>query len=132
MVMEENGGKPYTNELFAQFREEATKRCQQEEKFGSLDLKGIEELKQQLYRSHEEQIKKMLAVKLEETNKMLEKQLSIEEEARLRAEESARAAQEKSNEEICALKGNLENAHRETSRPSESTWTMAVCYHVSH
>ncbi|GAB2292941.1 hypothetical protein Dimus_027168 [Dionaea muscipula] len=117
-VVEENEGRPYSNELFAQWRVEAIKRRQQEENMDSLDPKAIAELKEQLCRSHEEQAKKMekmLALKLEETTKMFEQQLAREQEARLKLEESAREAREKSNEEIRTLKENLENAHRETA-----------------
>ncbi|GAB2292939.1 hypothetical protein Dimus_027166 [Dionaea muscipula] len=125
-VMEENDGRPYTKEIFAQWREGAIKRHQQEEKIDSLDAKGIEELKEQLSRSHEEQVKQMaemVALKLEAITEMHEKQLAIERNARLNAEESARAAQEKSNKEILALKGNLVSARAAQKKSKEEIHT---------
>ncbi|KAL9252993.1 Immune-associated nucleotide-binding protein 9-like protein [Drosera capensis] len=121
MVMEENGGRPYANEFFAQLKEGAMKLRQQEEKIDSLDAtkQEIEELKRQMQRSHEEQMKKlteMVELKMRETTKMLEQQLAKEQEARLMAEEMAKAAQRQSNEEICRLRESLEKAQRETEK----------------
>ena len=53
-------------------------------------------------------------MKLRETTTRLEQQLAEEQAARLRAEEIAHIAQEKSNDEIRKLRENLERAQRET------------------
>ncbi|GAB2219659.1 hypothetical protein Droror1_Dr00007296 [Drosera rotundifolia] len=121
MVMEENGGRPYTNEFFAQLKEGAMKLRQHEEKIDSLDAtkQEIKELKRQMQRSHEEQMKKlteMVELKMRETTKMLEQQLAKEQEARLKAEKMAKAAQRQSNEEIRRLRESLEKAERETEK----------------
>ncbi|GAB2219651.1 hypothetical protein Droror1_Dr00007288 [Drosera rotundifolia] len=121
MVMEENGRRPFTNEFFAQLKEEAMKLRQEEERIHSLDAtkQEIEELRRLMQRSHEEEMKKfteMVELKMRETTKMLEQQLAKEQEARLKAEEMAKAAQRQSNEEIRRLRESLEKAERETEK----------------
>jgi len=50
---------------------------------------------------------------LKEATKRLEKQLAEEQAARLRAEDSAKLAQKKSDDEIRKLRKHLEKAHEE-------------------
>ncbi|KAK9740665.1 hypothetical protein RND81_03G052100 [Saponaria officinalis] len=122
VVMQENGGHPYTDSIFKELRKGAMKLRQQEKAVDSLQGQGhtmqeISDLKEQMHRSHDEQLKRiteMVESKLRETTKRLEQQLAEEHAARLRAEEKARADQGKSNEEIRKLRENLEKAQRET------------------
>ncbi|XP_043706720.1 immune-associated nucleotide-binding protein 9-like [Telopea speciosissima] len=119
MVIAENGGQPYSDEFFAELRNGALKLRQQQE---DESLKGhtkkeMSELKEHMYKSYEEQLKRiteMVESKLRETTKRLEQQLEEEQAARLKAEQVAQAAQQKSNEEICKLRESLERAQRET------------------
>lgn len=119
-VVEENGGQPYSDVLFEELKKGALKLRQQAENVDSLQgyTKGeISELKEQMHWAYEEQLKRiteMVELKLRETTQRLEQQLAEEQAARLKAEEMAQAAQQKSNDEICKLRENLERAQRET------------------
>ncbi|KAM7509381.1 hypothetical protein LguiA_019834 [Lonicera macranthoides] len=120
VVLTKNGRKPYTNDIFVEMKNGALKLHDQTERV--LSMEGhpedkISELKDQLHRSNEEQLKRiteMVESKLRETTRRLEQQLAEEQAARLRAEENAQAAQMKSNDEIRQLRENLEKAQRET------------------
>ncbi|GMH03967.1 hypothetical protein Nepgr_005806 [Nepenthes gracilis] len=119
MVMEDNCGRPYTDDLFAELRKGAIKLRHQEEHIDSLQgtKREIAELKQQMHRSYEEQLKRiteMVELKLREATKRLEQQLAEEQAARVKAEEIAQEAQRKSDVEIRKLRQNLERAQRET------------------
>lgn len=119
-VIAKNGGKPYTDEIFVELKKENIKLQDQTEKVNSLEgysKQEISELKEQMHKAYEEQLKRiteMVESKLKETTHRLEQQLAEEQAARLRAEETARAAQSKSNDEIRKLRENLEKAQRET------------------
>ncbi|KAK6940347.1 AIG1-type guanine nucleotide-binding (G) domain [Dillenia turbinata] len=120
MVIGENGGQPYTDELFMALKKGAKKLRDQTEEVDALKgySKGeILELKEQMYRSYEEQLNRiteMVESKLKEATQRLEHQLAEEQAARLKAEEIAQAAQQKSNDEIRKLRERLESAQRET------------------
>ncbi|XP_057531961.1 immune-associated nucleotide-binding protein 9-like isoform X2 [Amaranthus tricolor] len=120
MVIEENGGKPYTDDLFKELKKRAIKLQQQEKDVDALegyDKREISLLKQQMHLASEEQLKRiteMVEMKLKETTQRLEQQLAKEQAARLKAEEKALAAQAKSNDEIRKLRENLEKAKKET------------------
>ncbi|EEF52958.1 aig1, putative [Ricinus communis] len=120
LVIAENGGQPYTDELFVELKARAIKLRDQQEEVDSLKgySKGeILELKEQMHRSYEEQLKRiteMVELKLRETTNRLEQQLAEEQAARLKAEEKAQLAQMKSNDEIRQLRENLERAQKET------------------
>ncbi|KAK1553749.1 hypothetical protein Q3G72_003050 [Acer saccharum] len=117
MVIAQNGGQPYTDEWFAELK---MQRLSQQEEVESLEGKSkleILELKEHMERSYDDQLKRiteMVELKLRETTTRLEQQLAEEQAARLRAEEIAHIAQEKSNDEIRKLRENLERAQRET------------------
>ncbi|KNA11071.1 hypothetical protein SOVF_138520, partial [Spinacia oleracea] len=119
-VSEENGGKPYTNDIFKELKKGAMKFRRQEKDVDSLqgyDKGEISALKEQMHKTYEEQLKRiteMVEVKLKATTERLEKQLAQEHAARLKAEESALDAQAKSNDEIRILRENLEKAMKET------------------
>ncbi|KAL6961918.1 Immune-associated nucleotide-binding protein 9 [Sarracenia purpurea var. burkii] len=120
MVIAQNGGQPFTDEIFVELKKGAMKLRDQTEEINS--LKGypnreLAELKEQMHRSHEEQLKRiteMVEAKLRETTRRLEQQLAEEQAARLKAEEIAQIAQMKSNDEIRKLREHLERARKET------------------
>ncbi|KAL8162602.1 hypothetical protein V2J09_014091 [Rumex salicifolius] len=120
LVIEENNGRPYTDNLFTELRKGAQKLRHQEEEVNALEgytKREIIELKDQMHRAYDEQLKRiteMVESKLSDTTKRLERQLAEEQEARLRAEKYAQNAQKESNEEIRKLRENLERAQKET------------------
>ncbi|XP_049408642.1 immune-associated nucleotide-binding protein 9-like [Solanum stenotomum] len=119
LVVEKNGGKPYTNDLFKEFKVRALNFHDQKEKVDSSlghSKEDIDGLKDQVQRSHEEQIRRiteMVESKLNETIQRLDKQLEEERSARLEAEQKAKKAQEKSKNESRELKDQLESSRRE-------------------
>ncbi|KAJ6859032.1 immune-associated nucleotide-binding protein 9-like [Populus alba x Populus x berolinensis] len=119
-VIEQNGGQPYSDELFAEIQKgEMNFRGQQEEVDslkGNFSIGEISELQEQMRRQYEDQLKRvtdMVEMKLKEATGNLERRLAEEQAARLRAEESAQLEQRKSNEEIRMLRERLEKAHEE-------------------
>lgn len=120
VVVENNGGKPYTDDLFKELKKGATKLHNQATEVNSLvgyTKQERLELKEQMQKSYEEQLKRITEVvesKLKETTHRLEEQLAKEQAARLKAELSAQNAQKKSDEEIRKLREYLERAQRET------------------
>ncbi|KAK6775825.1 hypothetical protein RDI58_026826 [Solanum bulbocastanum] len=120
VVVENNGGKPYTDDLFKELKKGATKLHNQATEVNSLvgySKQERLELKEQMQKSYEEQLKRITEVvesKLKETTHRLEEQLAKEQAARLKAELSAKNAQKKSDEEIRKLREYLERAQRET------------------
>ncbi|KAJ0025282.1 hypothetical protein Pint_07443 [Pistacia integerrima] len=119
-VIAQNGGQPYTDDIFTELKKGAMKLHDQQVEVDSLKgySKGeISALKEQFERSYEDQLKRiteMVELKLKETTSKLEQQLAAEQAARLKAEEKAQAAQMKSNDEIRKLRENLEKAKMET------------------
>lgn len=119
-VMTRNGGRPYTDELFAELQKGAMKLRNQAAEVNSLEgytKHEITELREQMHKSYDEQLKRiteMVESKLKETTSRLELQLAEEHAARLKAEEIAQIAQMKSNDEIRKLREHLERAQRET------------------
>ncbi|PHT54013.1 hypothetical protein CQW23_08475 [Capsicum baccatum] len=106
VVVENNGGKPYTDDLFKELKKGAVKLHNQ-----------ATELKEQMQKSYEEQLRRITEVvesKLKETTHRLEEQLAKEQAARLKAELSAKEAQKKSDDEIRKLREYLERAQKET------------------
>ncbi|XAR57561.1 hypothetical protein NMG60_11025744 [Bertholletia excelsa] len=119
-VIDQNGGQPYTDEIFVELKKGAMKLRNRTKEVNSLEgytKSEISELTEQMHRSYEEQLQRiteMVESRLRETTHRLEQQLAEEQAARLRAEEIAQAAQMKSNEEIQKLREHLERAQRET------------------
>ncbi|KAB2048774.1 Protein AIG1 -like protein [Gossypium arboreum] len=132
MVIEQNGGQPYTDELFAELKKGATKLRDQQEVVAALkgySKREISEFKEQIERSYEEQlmrITEMVESKLKETTVRLEQQLAEEQAARLKAEELAQLAQMKSNDEIRKLRENLERAEKETEELRKQAARCAI------
>uniref|UniRef100_A0A6N2LVF0 AIG1-type G domain-containing protein n=2 Tax=Salix viminalis TaxID=40686 RepID=A0A6N2LVF0_SALVM len=122
-VIEKNGGRPYSDELFAEIQKgEMNFRDQQEEADslkGRFSTQEISEFKEQMQRQYEDQLKRvtdMVEMKLKEATGNLERRLAEEQAARLRAEESAQSEQRKSNEEIRMLRESLEKARQELNK----------------
>lgn len=119
MVISQNDGRPYTDELFTELKKGAMKLQNQQKEFDS--LKGyskveISEMKTQMQLAHDEQLKRiveMVETKLREATTRLEKQLAEEQAARLEAEEKAMRAQKRSDDEIRKLREHLEKAQEE-------------------
>ncbi|XVF37278.1 hypothetical protein REPUB_Repub19eG0132300 [Reevesia pubescens] len=132
MVIAQNGGQPYSDELFVELKKGASKLRDQQEEVASLkgySKREISELKDQIERSYEEQLRKiteMVESKLKETTTRLEQQLAEEQAARLKAEEMAQLAQMKSNDEIRKLRENLERAQRETEELRKQAARCAI------
>ncbi|KAH0712089.1 hypothetical protein KY289_008048 [Solanum tuberosum] len=120
VVVENNAGKPYTDDLFKELKKGATKLHNQATEVNFLvgyTKQERLELKEQMQKSYEEQLKRITEVvesKLKETTHRLEEQLAKEQAARLKSELSAKNAQKKSDEEIRKLREYLERAQRET------------------
>ncbi|CAA7396499.1 unnamed protein product [Spirodela intermedia] len=120
LVIAKNNGQPYSDEFFAELKKGAESLYDKKKEVES--LKGytkpeISELLDHLYKQYNDQLKRiteMVETKLRETTKRLEQQLAEEQAARLKAEELAEAAQQRSNDEIRRLRENLEKAQRDT------------------
>ncbi|XP_022728053.1 immune-associated nucleotide-binding protein 9-like [Durio zibethinus] len=132
MVIEQNGGKPYSDELFVELKRGAIKLHDQHEKVASLkgySKQKISEFKEQIERSYEQQLRRiteMVESKLKKATTRLEQQLAEEQAARLKAEEMAQFAQMKSNDEIRELRENLERAQRETEELRKQAARCAI------
>ncbi|KAI0496166.1 hypothetical protein KFK09_022473 [Dendrobium nobile] len=115
-----NGGKPFSSKIFSQVKEGALRRQQMEEEIEAnkeYSAKQLSELKEEIYKSYDDQIKRiteMVEEKLHFTIERLEKQLAEEQTARLKAEKIAEASRLKSDEEIKKLKAELQRALEES------------------
>ncbi|XP_027093058.1 immune-associated nucleotide-binding protein 9-like [Coffea arabica] len=122
-IVMKHGGKPYTNELFDEFKKAAAKLHDQAAELNSLEGYSKEEKSErglqihQSYEKHLTQITDMVETKLMDTRRRLEQQLKDEQDARLKAEAAAREAQLKTDEEKCMLRERLERSQREVEVP---------------
>ncbi|KAJ7982748.1 putative Aig1 [Quillaja saponaria] len=122
MVIAQNGGRPYTDDLFVELKKGAIKLRDQQEEVDSLtgySKEQISELKEQMQQTYEDQLRRiteMVELKLKEATTGLEQQLAEEQAARLRAEESAQLAQKRSEDEIRKLREHLQKAEEELRR----------------
>ncbi|KAK9033013.1 hypothetical protein V6N11_018053 [Hibiscus sabdariffa] len=112
-VIEQNGGQPYTDELFVELKSCSTIRDQQQEDASQKGYSNAQmlELKEQMERSHDEQLRRItetLESKLQETTTWLEQHLAEERAARAKAEEELELALRRSKDEMLNLKDNLE------------------------
>ncbi|XP_061988617.1 immune-associated nucleotide-binding protein 9 isoform X2 [Rosa rugosa] len=105
-VIAQNGGRPYTDEIFAEVKKGAMKLRDQQEEVASLkgySKREISHLNEQMQLAHDLQLKRiteMVELKMRETTMMLEQKLADEHAARLRAEETTQEAQQRSEDEI--------------------------------
>ncbi|XP_004150153.1 immune-associated nucleotide-binding protein 9 [Cucumis sativus] len=126
-IVMQNGGQPYSDELFSELKAGAMKLRDQQKEVDSLEgytRQELKELKEQMHRSYDEQLKRiteMVESKLRETTMRLEQQLAEEQAARLKAEENAQHAQRKSNDEIRQLREHLQRAQEELRKRGESS-----------
>lgn len=133
VVVENNGGKPYTDDLFKELKKGAIKLRNQATEVNNLvgySKQEILELKEQMQKSYEEQLRRITEVvesKLKDTTHRLEEQLAKEQAARLEAELSAKEAQKKSDNEIRKLREYLERAQRETEELRGRSADRGVC-----
>ncbi|XP_031390133.1 immune-associated nucleotide-binding protein 9-like isoform X1 [Punica granatum] len=117
-VISQNGGKPFSDEIFAEMRKGAKKLQEQQEAVGSLrgyNQGQILKFKEEIQKSYDEQLKRiseMIETKLRVEVKRLEQKLAEEQAARVRTEEQAQLAQAKSDAEIRDLRERLHRAER--------------------
>ncbi|KAK7401419.1 hypothetical protein VNO78_12880 [Psophocarpus tetragonolobus] len=132
MVMSQNGGRPFTNELFKELKEKARiqdnqkKLIESEEGYSKAEML---EFKKEMQQKHDEELKRITAMvesKLKEENEKLLKQLEEEKVARHKAEENYKFVQNTSYNEIQNLKRDLEVAktHRAPRRSSSPTCSI--------
>ncbi|KAK4741064.1 hypothetical protein SAY87_024652 [Trapa incisa] len=87
----QNGGKPFTDEIFVEMKEGARKLLEQQEVVGSLkgySLGEMQKLKEQVQKSYDEQLKQitdMVEAKLRETTTGFEQKLTEERAAQMRS-----------------------------------------------
>ncbi|XP_062030465.1 immune-associated nucleotide-binding protein 9-like [Rosa rugosa] len=110
LVIAQNGGRPYTDEIFAEVKKF---RDQQEEVASKgYSKQEISRLNEQIQLAHDQQLKQiteMIDLKMKEKTMMLEQKLADERVARLRAEETTQEAQQRSEGVIRKLRNDLEN-----------------------
>ncbi|KAF3684017.1 putative mads box protein [Capsicum annuum] len=127
LVVEMNGGKPYTNDIFKKLKDEAVNFNDQKATVDSSARHSEQEKKELqdvMHRSHEEQIRRiqeMVESKLRETMQRLEKQLEEERAARLAGAQDAKEAQQKSKDQTRELKDLLESSRKETEEAREKS-----------
>ncbi|KAM5574941.1 immune-associated nucleotide-binding protein 9-like [Rosa sericea] len=120
LVIAQNGGRPFTDEIFAGVKKEAMKLRDQQEEVASLEgysKREISHLNEQMQLAHDLQLKRiteMGELKIRENTMMLEQKLAGEHAARLRAEETAQEAQQRSENEIQKLSDDLQAEKRKS------------------
>ncbi|KAJ1701767.1 hypothetical protein LUZ63_001546 [Rhynchospora breviuscula] len=113
-VIANNGGKPFSDEIFSELKLEALKLHDEEKVIDNMKGQSAEQiaaLKEVIYKSYNDQltrITEMVEQKLNDTIERLEKELAKEQAARL-----------KSNDEIHKLKESLEKAHKGTAESDD-------------
>ncbi|XP_027094394.1 immune-associated nucleotide-binding protein 9-like [Coffea arabica] len=118
-VVMKNGGKPFSNDLFVEFKKGVTKLHDQAAELSSLEgysKNEKSELEVQIRASYQEHLKQftdMVETKIMDATRRFEQKLTEEQAARLKAEEAAQAAQMKSNDEIRLLREHIEGVERE-------------------
>ncbi|XP_062030606.1 immune-associated nucleotide-binding protein 9-like [Rosa rugosa] len=109
-VIEQNGGRPYTDEIFAEAKKASMKLRDQQEEVASkgYSKREINLLNEQMRRQYDLQLKQiteMLELKMRVHTMMLEQKLADEHVARLKAElQIFREAQQRSENEIQRLR----------------------------
>ncbi|XP_047326465.1 immune-associated nucleotide-binding protein 9-like [Impatiens glandulifera] len=118
-VMNSNGNRPYTNEIFQELqRANKDFRDQKEERMKLLELvensnSELSQLMEKRHKEYEKQLKQMIQMiesKMTEANLILKQQLAEEKVARLKAENDAKKTKEKITNEIDSLNKDLEKA----------------------
>jgi len=115
IVIAQNGGHPYSNELFREAQERLSR--QKDIDSGGYSKEEIQFLQKQMENAYAEQLKQlteMVEEKLRITTERLEQRLASEQSAREQAEKRARIEQEESGEKIRMLQEKLQKAEEET------------------
>lgn len=118
-VIANNGGKPFSDEIFQELKQGALKLHDKEKVIENLkgySAEQIAALKKEIYKSYDDQLARitdMVEQKLNSTIERLEKELAEEQAARLKAQKIADDARLKSDDEIRKLKESLEKAQKE-------------------
>ncbi|XP_020245484.1 immune-associated nucleotide-binding protein 9-like isoform X1 [Asparagus officinalis] len=113
LIAADNGGKPFSDDIFEQLKslENKEKEIDAMKGIQGYSEQDIAELKEQLHKSHEDQLRQVVETierKLDEAINKLEKQLAEEQAARLEAEKVAREARQRSEQEITNLRERSE------------------------
>ncbi|KAL5704149.1 hypothetical protein ACHQM5_022621 [Ranunculus cassubicifolius] len=125
-VMTENNGQPFSDEFFTELKEGAAKMVDQEKQIESLEgysKQEMSELKENIQKTYEEQLKRMsemIEQRLKQTTQKLEQQLAEEQAARLKAEKEADLARKKSNYDIRKLREEMEKSRELTEALEKS------------
>jgi len=115
IVIAQNGGHPYSNELFREAQERLSR--QNDIDSGGYSKEEIQFLQKQMENAYADQLKQlteMVEEKLRITTERLEQRLTSEQSAREQAEKRARIEQEESGEKIRMLQEKLQKAEEET------------------
>ncbi|CAN1816467.1 Immune-associated nucleotide-binding protein 9 [Linum perenne] len=117
----ENGGVPYTDEVFVEMQKQEKVMRDNKEKEETDSFKNSKnkptDFKEEMNKSNEEQFKRfteMVESKLKEATARLEQQLKDEQAARREAEKSVLENQMKASEQFGQLREKLERAEKET------------------
>lgn len=118
-VIANNGGKPFSDEIFRELKKGAVKLHDKQKVIDNLEgytAEQIAALKIEMYKSYDDQLTRitdMVEEKLNSTIERLEKELKEEQTARLEAQKIAEDAWLKSDDEIRKLKASLQKAEKE-------------------
>ncbi|GKD70353.1 putative AIG1-type guanine nucleotide-binding (G) domain-containing protein, partial [Tanacetum coccineum] len=119
-----NAGKPYTNEMFNEQKEQRKKLPILEESKWNTG-QDISELPNEMHGGHLNRIIEMVVdSSLKETTLSLERQLEEERVARAKAEEDAKAAKQKLDEEKRCVIVEIGKLHEESRK---RTWLRRIC-----
>eukprot|EP00252_Welwitschia_mirabilis_P006331 TRINITY_DN17187_c0_g1_i1.p1 TRINITY_DN17187_c0_g1~~TRINITY_DN17187_c0_g1_i1.p1 ORF type:complete len:338 (-),score=80.71 TRINITY_DN17187_c0_g1_i1:160-1173(-) len=117
ILIAQNAGRPYTNELFHDAQERSNRQRQMDslkEKFTSEEVQHFKATMQKEYAEQLRQLTEMVEEKLRIATEQLEQRLASEQNARMQAEETAQKAQERSEHAIKMLQEQLRKANAET------------------
>ncbi|OWM67499.1 hypothetical protein CDL15_Pgr028362 [Punica granatum] len=126
-VISQNGGKPFSDDIFAEMRKGAKKLKEQQEAVGSLsgyNEAQILKFKEETQKSYDEQLKRiseMIETKLREETKSFGQKLAEEQATRMKIEQQAHSAQMKSDDEIRNLRESLDKARKEAEELRKKT-----------
>ncbi|PRQ20526.1 putative P-loop containing nucleoside triphosphate hydrolase [Rosa chinensis] len=131
-VIEQNGGRPYTDEIFAEAKKGAMKLRDQQEEVASkgYSKQEIDRFNEQMQRQYDLQLKQiteMLELKMRLNTMTLEQKLEDEHAARLRAEKSAQEAQQRSAHEIRKLSDDLQEEKKKKGGSSGGGSSKGGC-----
>ncbi|XP_010259763.1 PREDICTED: immune-associated nucleotide-binding protein 8-like isoform X1 [Nelumbo nucifera] len=120
-IFTENGGKPYTNELFLSLQEETKRqrKMKEEAELQALAKKETARLQEQMQKAYDAQLARVtetIESKLSGTISSLERELAETRQAHQNAVSHSHMAHQQAMNEIHALQHNLSAAHQEIER----------------